>query len=436
MGSDRVFSSAHDEMVVLGFAIDHKESLDRLLSEMTEDHFTEPETNAMFNGILKIIDQNGALSYKVLGNTIHNKELAMEAMLIRNRTASPDEAFDTVHACYQRRGYRDLADRLMKLTFVESFDPKEAENMILDYMPGNPLENKKKHFIEMPEAVDAMLAELDEAMKTPGQIKGISFAYDLPSGSKVGFKGLDSTMMGLKPGDLIMFAAKSGHGKTALAMNLSRIMSHHNRKRVHYLNTEMDEGQMVRRWTAQSTLIPYTRLEMGDIQNYERENVGKWAEEFKKAPLTISQISSLNIDLTVGLAKRAIKKYGNLDCLIVDYIGRMDVEFSKGMQEYQMMYENTKRLKELARDLGIPIIALAQLTQEGRLEGAQKMRNELDGLFYFKPKETKSKDDTGQVVIEYSDTEYFLTKEKVRRNGTKDIIRVEFEKEFQLMREV
>lgn len=431
-----MLSSYEDELIVLGFAVDHKDSLDRLMAEITEDHFTEPETNAMYNGIMKIVEDGGKLDYRMLGNVINDKAIVSDALIKRAKTLSPDPSFKTLHECYQRRGYRQLAEAMMQLTSNESFDIKMAEKMVTEYMPGNPLETSKKHFIEMDEAVDKFLIDLAESRKNPGQIKGISLSYTSPSGSKIGFKGMDATMMGLKGGDAIMFSAKSGHGKTALAMNLARIMSYHNGKRVHYLNTEMDENQMIRRWVAQSTLIPYSRLDVGDIQDYENENVLKWAAEFKKAPLTISQISSLNIDLTMGIAKRAIKKYGHLDCLIVDYIGRMDIEHGKGMQEWQMMYENTKKLKELARDLDIPVIILAQLTQDGRLEGAQKMRNELDGLFYLKPKEVGTEGEGRDKKPIYSDTEYLLTKEKVRRNGTKDVMHIEFEKEFQLMREV
>lgn len=431
-----MIASVTDEIIVLGYAVDHRESLDRLLAEVTEEHFTEVETKAMYNGILKIIEQGAKLDFRTLGNFIKDKDTVQEALLKRARSLSPDPHFKALHECYQRRGYNMLAQQLSRLTSIETFDLSLAEQMVTDYMPGNPMESAKKHFIEMDEAVDTALAELDEAMKHPGQINGLSLAYTLPNGASSGFKGLDATLMGLQGGDAIMFSAQSGHGKTALAMNLTRILSYHNKKRVHYLNTEMSIAQMMRRWISQSTLIPYTRLELGEVQNYERDNVQKWADEFRKTPLTVSQISSLNIGLTVGIAKRAIKKYGKLDCLIVDYIGRMDIEHGKGMQEWQIMYENTKKLKELARDLNIPIIILAQLTQEGNLEGAKKMRNELDGLFFLKPKRVGEEGEGRDKRPVFSDSEFYLTKEKVRRNGTKDVIHLEFEKEFQLIREV
>jgi replicative DNA helicase len=428
--------SFDDELIVLGYAVSNKEALDRLLSEVTEEHFTEPETVAMYNGILTIMEKGAKLSFPNLGRLIQNKQIVEDAMIASGRAFMFEPHFIRLHECYQRRGYRKLAEQISRLTALDNFDIKKAEHLITEYMPGNPAEGGKKHFVEMEDAVDKFLHKFREQRKNPGQINGLSLSYELPNGQTVGFRGLDATLMGLKGGDAIMFAAKSGHGKTALAMNISRILSYHNRKRVHYLNTEMKEEEMIQRWAAQGAFVPYRMLEDGTTSDHDAGRVERWAEEFKQAPLTISQISALNIDLTAGIAKRAIKKYGNLDCLIVDYIGRMDIEHGKGMQEFQIMYENTKKLKELARDLNIPVIILAQLNQDGKLEGSQKMRNELDALFYLKPKVVGERQNGKDKEVVYSDTDYDMTKEKVRRNGTSDIINIKFDKEYLFIREV
>lgn len=425
-----------DELAVLGHAIENRECLDRLIGELTDDHFSEPETMAVYNAIVDFLDRGIKISHVNLIRHLNNGRIMEDIFLARQKSVIAEDHFKRVQEAYQRRGYKYLAKQLGRITAIDNFDIKQAEQLITDYMPGNPLENNKKHFIEMPEAVDMFLEKFREGRKNPGKINGLSLTYELPNGSNVGFKGIDSTLMGLKGGDAIMFAAKSGHGKTALAMNISRILSYHNKKRTHYLNTEMNEAEMIQRWASQGALIPYSRLENGTTQDYEAEKIERWAAEFKNAPLTISQISALNMDLTSGIAKRAVKKYGNLDCLIVDYIGRMDVEHGKGMQEWQIMYENTKRLKELARDLNIPIIILAQLNQQGHLEGSQKMRNELDALFYLKPVAVGEKGEGKDKEIEYSDTDYVITKEKVRRNGTSDVINIKFDKEYLFIREV
>lgn len=431
-----MLSSIRDEMAVIGFAIDKQEHLERFIAEMTEAHFTEPETEFMYNGIIKIIESGEQVTPSLLAKVVHNREAVREAWVMKDECLAGD-AFANVHLFQQRRAYRELAENLMRVTMMNDFDPKMAEKIVTEYTPGNPAEINKKYFIEMPEAVDAVMTDLREQMKNPGTIRGVRLSYEAVKGAApVGFKSLDNVIKGLNGGDLIMFGAKTGHGKTALAMNLSRIMAFHNGKRVHYLNTEMDEVQMMQRWIAQSTLIPFSRIMEGTVQNYEYEKIEHWAEKFREAPLTISQISALSIDLTVGLAKRALKKYGHLDCLIVDYIGRLDVEHGKGMQEYQMFYENVKRLKETARSLNIPIIVLAQLNDDGKLEGAKKMKNELDFLFFLKPKETKTKDEDGKEITVLSETEYFITKEKCRRSSTEGAIRVDFEKEYQFIREV
>lgn len=429
--------SVIEEYAILGFAIRERDCREKLIADITEDHFENERTRELFQ-VITILTANGD---KPTPSTI-NKHMAdgIDAVDSSWRASMDSDGFEpslkVVQTSFQQRAYNRMAQRLLALTEGDHFDPELAESIITDHIPYRPDHPNKEYMVTAKTAAQLAWESILKARETPGQITGTRMSYELNNGNAVGFKSLDYTLNGLRGGDLIMVAAQSGHGKTALAMNLSRIMSYHNGNRVYYLNTEMDIEQMVYRWIAMATRIEYERIDRGEINDSELERIMEWKERFEQSPMLVSRIPSLSVDLVKGLAKQAIAKYGVIDCLVVDYVGRMNLDNTRNMQEYQILSAITKALKETAIELNIPIIALAQLNEDGKLEGAKKMRNECDGLFFFKPKVTEGKDDEGQKVNIISQSEYYLIKEKVRRGSTAGVIHCEFDKPFQFIREV
>lgn len=424
------------EMALLGKAMENQDVLEIVMAECTEEHFTRKECKTLF-GVISRYYQDGRMpkAGELIRKYPSGEEFLQESFLEGLKSLDYENDLKHVRKNYQRLQYRKMADMLSELIFQEGFEPEDASKIIDNFTPRMYGSTGEQHMVEPQEATAEALEQLREAMKTPGQVKGISFCYR-HEGATVGFKGLDYALNGLRGGDLIMIAAKSGKGKTALAMNIARIISYHNNKRVYYLNTEMDTTQMINRWAASVTRLDYAKIERGEITPSEFDRYEEWVNKFNESPITISRIPSLSPELTKGLAKLAIKKHKKIDCLIVDYVGRMNLEQTKGLQEYQIMSRIVQQLKEIAMELNIPIITLAQLNDEGKLEGAKKMRNDCDALFFFYPKMQKIKTEDGETETVESQTEYMLIKEKVRRGSTEGVIHCEFDKPFQFIREL
>lgn len=425
-----------NELAAIGKAMLDRYFLEMFLSEFGDDHFSIPETRSMFQAMAKIYEQGKFPDASVMRSQYPNAtNWIQEAIVAGAKTTNIERDMDAMVKTKNRSLFRRMSEELIEITNDPYFEPKAAEEIVNMYLPEKYGIVGGKHMVEIAEAVKAASEALEERMKTPGKINGVSLSYKATSGAIQGFPSLDEALYGLRPGDFIMFAAKSGDGKTMMAMNLTRIMAHHNKKRVYYLNTEMDLTQMVNRWASQATMIPYSSIERGEISLSDKERFDTWASDFSESPLLVSQISNLTPDSVKALTKMAQRKYGQIDCIIVDYVGRMEVENTKNMQEYQIMSYIAKKLKTLAQDFGVPVIALAQLNDEGKLEGAKKMKNECDGLFFLRPKAEKVEAEDGTKTVQYSDVEYFMVKEKVRRGKT-GTVRMEFEKRFQFIREV
>lgn len=431
--------SINDEYAVLGFALKDtdKEHRERMLAELTADHFTFHETKNAFMIICEMVGNGHNPRYQEVANRLETgQEFMIQAWKAAGNSLDANINFKALHVEYQRKLYQQMANMIYEFTESGNFSVEGVEEILSSFTPYQPETDNKDYMVEASAAAEQAYDYIVNAMQNPGQITGVSMSYVLPSGSKVGFKNLEECTNGLEPGTLTIFAAESGHGKTALAMNLARIMSYHNNKRVYYLNTEMNIVQMVNRWISMATMIPYERLKTGDIKLSELERVKEWKDKFSQSPLLVSRIPTLSARLAKGLVKQAIRKYGSLDCVVVDYIGRMEHENTRNLQEYQILSALAKQLKECANEMQIPFVTLAQLNADGQLEGAKKIRNECDGLFFFKPKKIKTENDEGKTIEINSQNEYYLIKEKVRNGSTDGVIHCEFDKPFQFIREV
>lgn len=426
--------AVNEEYAIIGHAFRNTDDFETLIAEFTPAHFTDPKVRDMFLFINDIIAKGRKPFFHELADAGFHHE-ALEADLLSRASLDHEKDFSAVRAVYHKNQYRRMADNLVNLVSGE-FDTREAEDLISRFMPYSKEETNREYMIDAHEAGEMALRELDERLTSEEEFNGISLSYTLNNGSKAGFYSLDEVLYGLVGGDLVMIGAESGHGKTALAMNLSRIISFHNKKRLYYLNTEMKVEQMVRRWAAMATLINYKWLELPKLMLPQQvTKYREWVRVFQQTDAIVSRIPSLSPKLAKALIKRAQGKHGQIDCVIVDYVGRMELDSVKGMQEYQIMSEITKKLKEIAIELNVPIIALAQLNSEGKLEGSKKMRNECDGLFFLRPKKIETTDEIGQKITVLSDTEYFLIKEKVRRGSTDGDINLLFHKDCQLIKE-
>lgn len=191
--------------------------------------------------------------------------------------------------------------------------------------------------------------------------------------------------------DFILICAKSGHGKTTLALNLAKDFAIDQNKVVYYVNAEMTRDQLRERLMSNMTEVEAKEIDRRAITGTEKERIEKnlkiadAVDEFAKKKLILSQVPTIYPSKIKRAVKQLTMNGMRPEIIFIDYIRHMDPEVNtRGMQEYQVMYECAEACKKLAMELQIPIIGLAQLNDIGVLEGSKKMRNAVDGLLFFK----------------------------------------------------
>ncbi len=204
-------------------------------------------------------------------------------------------------------------------------------------------------------------------IKTIERIEDLRTKTEDVTGVPSGFQSLDKITYGWQQTDLIILAARPSVGKTAFALNLARNAAMHPTKPtpVAFFSLEMSAAQLAQRILAAESEIMLEKISRGKLEDHELQQLyRKGIDRLTKAPLFIDDSAALNIFELRAKARRLVNKH-NVGMIIIDYLqlmsGSTDNRNSNREQEISTISRN---LKGLAKELGIPIIALSQLSRE------------------------------------------------------------------------
>lgn len=192
------------------------------------------------------------------------------------------------------------------------------------------------------------------------------------TGVATGFLDLDKLTTGLQPGEMTILAARPSMGKTALSLNMVLHAAIREKKKVAYFSVEMAKEQIMVRLLSSEARVNISDLRTGRVPD------DAWPRLISAAA-AISQ-SGLYIDDTSGISPyeirakaRRMKSQGGLDLIVVDYLQIMDLKQKVESRE-RAVAEISRTLKAIAKELSIPVVALAQLNRgvEGRGKGERK----------------------------------------------------------------
>lgn len=181
---------------------------------------------------------------------------------------------------------------------------------------------------------------------------------------KTHYTDLDALLWGLRPGDLSIIAARPSMGKTSFALNLLLKSAMKSKKSVAIFSLEMGAEQIVDRILAQVSGIPMHRITKGQMDEEDFNNLGEAMAKVSDTHIYIDDKGGASINELKSKLRRLKVEKGHLDLVMIDYLQLMNAWWSKfGGNRVQEISEISRGLKELARELKIPIIALSQLSR-------------------------------------------------------------------------
>lgn len=189
-----------------------------------------------------------------------------------------------------------------------------------------------------------------------------SFNEGPPKRTNTGFQKLDGYMMGMRPGNLVILAARPGVGKSAFALQIAENVAKAGKKVLIY-SMEMKGEELTERLLANHSAVALDVIVQRNVndENFRMGAIADAAEELHKLPILINDESNV----APSKVRTEALEIGDLGLIIVDYVGLMDSDGSKRLKENRNLElgEISRGLKKIAVELDIPILMLCQLNR-------------------------------------------------------------------------
>ena len=235
-----------------------------------------------------------------------------------------------------------------------------AEQKMLDVSS----KNIKKNYSDLNTLLKETISTIDQKRNNKTGITGI------PSG----FNSLDKITSGWQKSDLVIIAARPGMGKTAFTLSLVRNAAVMNNTPVALFSLEMSSTQLVSRLISAESELDATKINSGQLENYEWEQLKHKTNIISKAPIYIDDTPSLSVS-ELRTKCRKLKVKHDIQMIVIDYLQLLTSNnlFNKGTfnREQEISYIS-RSLKSIAKELEVPVITPSQLSRAVETRGGDK----------------------------------------------------------------
>ncbi len=178
------------------------------------------------------------------------------------------------------------------------------------------------------------------------------------------YSNLDALLWWFKPWELIILAARPAMGKTAFALNLLMNAALEQKKTVAFFSLEMTSEQLVDRVLAWMAMVDMRKIARGDLNGDDFARIGDSIERLWESDIYLDDMWSTNIPSLKSKLRRLKIEKGNLDMVVIDYLQLMNAAWSKfAWNRVMEVSEMSRALKEMAKELELPIVVLSQLSR-------------------------------------------------------------------------
>ncbi len=356
--------SPEAERTVLGALLLDPEAIIKISDFLKPEDFYDPTYRIVFQAVFDLYQQHEPIDFVTVANKLSDvkkiQEIGGSAFLADLASSIPTSShiYQYGQIVKAKAVHRNIIDAGRKITGL-GYEVDRPVPELLDEVEKTifSITNAflKDKFIHVREILDARyekFAELHEA-KDDNLVKGV------PSG----FHSIDIKTSGFQPSDLVIIAARPSMGKTAFALNIAQNSAIKYRKTVGIFSLEMSKEQLVDRLFASMLGVDSWKLQRGKLDDSDFQNMGPIMDELAKANIFIDDSVVSSIPEFRTKARRLQMEHG-LDLIIVDYLQLMSTgNASYAGNRVQEISEISRALKQIARELRVPVIALSQLSR-------------------------------------------------------------------------
>jgi replicative DNA helicase len=359
------------EQAVLGAMMLEKNAVTDTIDILKPESFYDPKHQFIYSAIRELFGSSSPIDLLTVTNCLMKKgelEAAGGAVYISQLTS---RVASTAHIEYHARviSEKHIKRELIRMSSEVIRDAYDDTNDVFDVL--NKAEGELFQIAEnnMGKNVDMMQNVVHQAIQ---EIEKASQNADGISGIASGFHDLDKLTSGWQRSDMIVIAARPAMGKTAFVLSMARNTAVDHGHGVAIFSLEMSSVQLVKRLIASEARLSAEKLRKGDLREHEFQQLHSRITKLATAPIYIDDTPGISVfDLRAKC--RRLKMQHNIDLVIIDYLQLMTAGGSKGSGNREQEISTISRsIKEIAKELNIPIIALSQLSRSVEQRGGDK----------------------------------------------------------------
>ena len=362
MAERNIPQSKEAEKAVLGSAFLSKTALQKICDELSPEHFYSEANAKIFETLQELNDEDKPIDITIVTNKLSEKKILSQVGNVEYLS----EIIDSVPSASNVEYYINIVkEKMIGRKIIETAtdianDAYVSEDSIYDVLENAEMKmlrignmRKTSEFQRIQDVAYRAQENLEKLAEQGSEITGLA----------TGFSEFDKLTAGLQPSQFIIIAARPAMGKTAFALNLATYAATHSNKSVAVFNLEMSAEQLANRILQSLGQIDGGKMRTGRLEH----------NDWKRLNEAISQLSDTNLFLddtpgiTIGEIRSKCRKLANSDkglgLVVIDYLQLITGPSKSAGNRQQEVSDISRNLKTMALELGIPVIALAQLSR-------------------------------------------------------------------------
>ena len=347
------------ERAVLGSLLLVNEHINQVIDSLSVDEFYSRGHQVVYRAILDLYNRGEAVDFLTLRDELRRKDQLEAAGGIAYLSGLTDVVPAAANVQHYTRIVRETAALralIQASTEILSSAYGEAEraDQLLDQAESRIFEIAERRLtsdlIPLKDVVKRAMEHIESIHERGSRITGLA----------TGFYELDELTAGLQPAEFIVLAARPAIGKTTFALNVAERVAVTDGKAVALFSLEMSTQQLAQNLLCLHRRLDAQRLRKGMLSNEERSELRLAAEVLYQAPVFLNDSPTLSA-LSLRAKARRLKRQHDIQLVIVDYLQLMEPPPAESRQ--QQVAEISRSLKGLARELGVPVLAVSQLNR-------------------------------------------------------------------------
>ena len=356
------------EQSVLGAILIDKDAISLVSQIISVNDFYNQVNGLIYSTMLALYEEGKPIDILTLGSKLKKEKShgKVDSSYIVSLVNTVPTAANVEHYCILikeasiRRALIQIGTQIVEMGFLDDKEVEDVLNKAESSIFSISQRNNLRSFVQLKEALAESFDRIDELHKRGSGLRGVA----------TGFVDLDKILSGMQESNLLILAARPGQGKTAMIVNISQHIAVNEKKAVGIFSLEMSKEELVDRLLVGQADVDAWRIKTGRLSDTDFTRLSNAMGELAEAKIFIDDTPGITVS-EIRTKARRLQLEQNISLFIVDYLQLVDPgrRYDNRVQEVSIVSQS---LKNLARELKIPVLAVSQLSRAVEHRGEKK----------------------------------------------------------------